>query len=510
MFVLVPCILEGKTEKATSEKWMIWATVLGLWIPATLELAFASVDITPPEPLPLGGYTERGDKVMKGVQDRLTARALFLRQGEIEVVFISAEMLTVPQSLSRAVEKKIFPKGGGHLFMSATHTHCAPDSQLLNERMTFKIPGIASYNPFWLQWYAERIAEVAKARFHYQTIKEIRLLQTKASLNHPRGFSRKVDSRVTQVRFVLENGEYVELLHYSAHPTVYGPDMMKTAGDFPGEWLKRGEKRLFFNGAMGDVAPAIPDGLAGKAGAKAMALALERAVKEAENHNPKRGTLILSPLLRFIRLPIALPSPVPHPEFAGRFSAPPLLARQLIQAFAPREASLWVVQVGPLVFLGVPGEPTAEVGQELETALRKRGVLFPLVVSFVNDWIGYIVSEPNYSAGGYEASLSFYGAGLADVLIQALGFWKDGRERGALTIPESGCSPLPSGVIASWVGSLVGFWRRTVVGALPALSPRGDARERREMTCSQAGGQGGSECRTPLAFRTVRGGGICP
>jgi hypothetical protein len=92
----------------------------------------------------------------------------------------------------------------------------------------------------------------------------------------------------------------------------------------------------------------------------------------------------------------------------------------LVRAFAPQEAALLLLEVGPVAFLGVPGEPTAEVGQELETALRHRGILFPLVVSFANDWMGYIVTMPQYFAGGYEASLSFYGAGVADILVRTL------------------------------------------------------------------------------------------
>lgn len=399
---------------------MFLVSLVALWAPATLKVAFGVVDITPPEPLPLGGYTERGDRTMEGVKDPLTARALFLRQGGREVVLISAELLTIPGSLSREVEKRLFPEGEGHVFLAATHTHSAPDSQMLNERMTFKIPGIASYQPRWLEWYAGRIAEVAKVRGPYQEVEEIRILQTKALLNHPRGVSPQVDSRLTRIRFVLKKGGFIDLLHYPAHPTVYGPTMMKTSGDFPGEWLKKGGDRMFFNGAMGDVGPAPPGNLTGEAGVQAMARALEEALREAENRHPSTEMRFFPSPLIFRRLPLSLPSPVPHPEFVQRFGAPPVLARQLVRAFAPPEASLSWVQVGPVAFLGVPGEPTAEVGQELETALRHRGVLFPLTVSFVNDWIGYIVTPSHYFAGGYEASLSFYGPNLGEVLVQGL------------------------------------------------------------------------------------------
>ena len=71
-------------------------------------------------------------------------------------------MLTIPESLAREVRKRI-PKDI-ELFLCATHTHCAPDSQMLNDRMTFAIPGIATYRKRWLTWYADKIAgSVTKA-----------------------------------------------------------------------------------------------------------------------------------------------------------------------------------------------------------------------------------------------------------------------------------------------------------------------------------------------------------
>src|SRR5690349_4351275 len=90
----------------------------------SLFLQKATVDITPTEPLPLGGYTERGSKRFEPGGDPLHAYALVLRHDSTRIALVSAEMLTVPESLCREVRQRI--PSDIHLFLTATHTHCAP------------------------------------------------------------------------------------------------------------------------------------------------------------------------------------------------------------------------------------------------------------------------------------------------------------------------------------------------------------------------------------------------
>ena len=108
-----------------------------------LSVGRSAVDITPDVPLPLGGYTERGTKVSVPGGDHLYARTVLLESGKTKIALVSVETLTIPESLVREVKKRI--PSDVSLFLSATHTHSAPDSQMLNDRMTFLIPGIASF-----------------------------------------------------------------------------------------------------------------------------------------------------------------------------------------------------------------------------------------------------------------------------------------------------------------------------------------------------------------------------
>ncbi|MCH8273839.1 MAG: neutral/alkaline non-lysosomal ceramidase N-terminal domain-containing protein [Armatimonadetes bacterium] len=78
-----------------------------------------------------------------------------------------------------------------------------------------------------------------------------------------------------------------------------------------------------------------------------------------------------------------------------------------------------MIRYGPLAFIGIPGEPTAAVGRRIAELAKKSGIRFPLVISFANEWLGYILTREEYEAGGYEATLSFHGPGLADAVAEA-------------------------------------------------------------------------------------------
>jgi hypothetical protein len=109
-------------------------------VPQGLAIGRGKVDITPDVPLPLGGYTERGFQKSIPGGDRLYARTVLFESGATKIAVVSVETLTIPESLVREVKKRI--PTDVFLFLAATHTHSAPDSQMLNDRMTFAIPGI--------------------------------------------------------------------------------------------------------------------------------------------------------------------------------------------------------------------------------------------------------------------------------------------------------------------------------------------------------------------------------
>lgn len=414
---------------------LIAAFVAGLAAPG-LFIQSARVDITPPEPLPLGGYTARQGKLMAPGGKPLYARCLAFEcaKNNLRLAVVSAEMLTIPHSLQREVEKRI-PKGVD-LFLAATHTHSAPDSQMLNDRMTFAIPGIASFKRRWLDWYSAKIASCVQKALASppQVCKGLSVAEFHLALNRGRrkGADPETLATVLQAHVAAKAPGKTEALlaEYAAHPVFYGPENNQTNGDWPAflsdrlagqEAANEGARSPFpiplvLVGALGDVSP--------HAQGPTPQAQIEDFVgrfMQAYNRAITRQSEVWSPggKLGVVRQPIRLEPLAVHPDFVKDYNVPLALAQVLIKKFAPETAEISAFRLGALAVIGVPGEPTSHLGRRIREAGMAMGFHGVLVLSHVNGWIGYLLDAQDYANGGYEATLSFYGPNEGDDVVNA-------------------------------------------------------------------------------------------
>jgi len=382
---------------------------LSTWLLAPLTIQFAQVDLLPPELLPLGGYTARGNKVMEAGGDPLFARTLLIRQGDLKIAIVSLEMLTVPESLVAAVQAKV--GSGTRLMLVATHTHCAPDSQMLNDRMTFAIPGIASYKSRWLDWYSTRIAASVKlaGESPITTPRAWSLGQAKATANRGRRAGAQPDPTISSIWA----DQKLRIIHFSAHATIFEEDRLQTSGDWPGGLMKA-SGAIVLPGPIGDVSP-VAVGQTPVEKVEAMVENLLNSVRSS----PRQDVKVSRHGLAYCQVTIALPTAKPHPEFISSNNVPEPLAQVLVKRFAADKAVVTAIRLGDVVLMGIPGEPTSAIGANLLTIGRKRGFPHPLVVSHTNGWLGYMLEPQDYDRGGYEATLAFHGREFSKAVVAA-------------------------------------------------------------------------------------------
>ncbi len=375
-----------------------------------LYASFNVVDITPPELLPLGGYTERSDKKMEPGGEPLFARSLFLQQGGSEVAIVSMDTLTVPLSFTESVRKEL-----GDikltLLICATHTHSAPDSQLLNSKMKAKLPGIATFSSKQSEWYTKKIVELLRKKNQGLEPVGITVEQGEVDLNKSRRDDANPQKRFWKVQFHSPT-KSTYLLNYPAHPTLFDETWNKTNPDWPGAWMERYQNSLFINGAIGDVAPKPPQGSNFAESAAKMAESLYSANTE-KKELPSANLVVWK---EKVKLPVVRA----HPEFSKRNGIPQALALALVRNFAETEAEIIIVKFGELAIIGIPGEPASELGRKIESAAKTFDIKFPIVASFANNWLGYILTKESYDKGGYEATLSFHGPELGEVILDAV------------------------------------------------------------------------------------------
>jgi neutral ceramidase len=323
-----------------------------------LRAGAAKVDITPDLAkirIQLGGYNARLNMPPTGVHDPIYARALALEVGEQSAVIVALDHLLVPYSLTRAVLQATGLQAA-QLFMSASHTHCAPDSMGLNERMRFPLPGVGTFLPEFLAFTTERVVQaVQQAR---QRMRPAMLAITAAelpNLNRNRRGRRLLDRTMTVARLDDSRGKpFAAVVVFAAHPTIYPHTMMQVSAEFPGVVqttlegvLGRGAVALFLNGALGDVSPVADVGKDHHERVRIYGASLAaHAQRLLRNAQPALARL------RVHQQMARLPEAQPHPEFretTGRdYKVPESLLRQLVREIVPEAAPVSLLALGEL------------------------------------------------------------------------------------------------------------------------------------------------------------------
>jgi hypothetical protein len=152
-------------------------------------------------------------------------------------------------------------------------------------------------------------------------------------------------------------------------------------------------------GSIGDASPATRQGES--------VFAFARRISSWVESAPRRPLAATS--AKVVVAPVKLPDAVPHPEFVSSNGVTPELAQLVMTRFAPPAAELTLIQLGDLLLIGVPGEPTGAFARQLRAAAWQRGFRNSYVLSHTNGWAGYLLTAEEYQQGGYEATLSFYG-----------------------------------------------------------------------------------------------------
>lgn len=365
--------------------------------------------IVPDGPMPLGGYTERGDALSEPGGDVLACRVVAFRHAGHQVAVAVLDALTIPEGLADDVRGQAPP--GAAVLLCATHTHCAPDSQMANPRMTLGIPGIADYDRAYARWLARRVGVAVRAALQGATVPVSRLELRTAEAPFVRG--RRPGAQPDKRAWALYADGKPLLAAYSAHATLYGHEERRLRGDWPASLASRLGCAVAA-GAVGDASPAAP-GATPAEQASAMAAGLELALAQA------RPVRVWSPgdEIAVHQEDRRLPQSRPHPGFASEYRVPEALGAIAVRRFAPPSLRVSVLRLGTLGLLFLGAEPTGAVVARAEKALLRAGAQHVRTVGHSGGWAGYVLEPEDYAAGGYEATLSFYGPGAADELVEA-------------------------------------------------------------------------------------------
>ena len=439
----------------------------------SFQAGFARVDVTPPLGIEISGYFV--ERFATGILDALEASALAVSCGDGHAVLIALDNLMVDQEQMSAYRAQIAEKSGvaaESVFISCSHTHTGPlvgKSELDENKFGEKAYGdylgrkladcalmaVRDLRPAKLGYAVGQAPNIAFVRRFRMKDGSIR---TNPGVNNPDIVAPigDVDERVNVLRFVREGAPEIIVANFGVHPDVVGGD--EISADFPRfvrettEAALENVRCMFFNGAQGDVNhvnvhpkggdanglhPCFDDADRGYEHAKHMGRVIAGGVLQVYAKTEFVDVDCVRAVQRIVHAPSNMPEPsqVARAEEivalhnAGRDAELPFAGMELTTAVAEAlrmnhlkngpetiPLRLSVVRIGPVAFLGIPGEPFTGIGRGI-----KDGSPFAMTLPccLTNGAEGYYPMKEAYDEGGYEARSSNFRAGIAELLIDA-------------------------------------------------------------------------------------------
>ena len=439
-----------------------------------LKVGFATVNVAPPLGIPIQGYYI--PRHAKGFLDDPVVDVLVLECDDNRVAMISIPVCTFPKALSDPWMEQIEAVTGiakSNIFLSATHTHTGGGVRP-NGKGDAEEEMITAYRDFMGQrvvdavklaidnikpakmgyitgWAPERVAYIRRYLMKDGTTFTCPPIDD-PNIDHALG---ELDQRVHVLRFDQEDGQSIVLVNYGLHADTINGELI--SGDWP-VWMAKtldkaldGVKTIFFNGAEGDVGSTNvhPSGgdmndteisFDNEMKSPGMARFVGRALAGTVLQVYDKVCYVDVDDLHITEKLVDIPSNMPKPEDMplahhyvqlhkeGRDDEIPYKAMQLTTAVA--EATRMVLlengpefftlnltglKIGPVVLVGIPGEPFTDIGVEIKKA---EGWELIMPVCLTNGAMGYFPMMSAYDEGGYEAKSSRFKAGVAEIIIE--------------------------------------------------------------------------------------------
>ena len=404
---------------------LMTVVVPDLSAPATeLRAGLSKIDITPTEPVRMGGYESRKEP-SQGVHDSLGARVLALENGGRRLVLVSLDNLGFYNNTAEPLRQAVIDAcelKPSELFLCAIHTHSAPILGLDND----KLP---ASNVAYTKDLQRKLVEVVRT-----ALKALQPVQCSVCFgSSPVGVNRReiVQESATKTNIVLGRnplkmtdrqvqvlrlarpvqGEPVGALFvYETHSTSLGPKNYLISGDIHGiaeQFLEHyfGKNMVApgFAGASGNIDPwvrVLPDFRTNNGWIPEPVLMGTMLGEEVARLLEGTQSPLTNGLIRSAMKTVALPAK------ARADSSGPTTSTSLM--------NVTVARLGNIGFAGWGGEVFNEIGQMVKAGSPFRHTF---IMTHCNGAAGYLPTRESYPEGGYEVQGSAFGPGAAEALV---------------------------------------------------------------------------------------------
>ena len=432
-----------------------------------LKVGYAALNIDPMIGIEVSGYYQV--RISEGNLDPLEVCVTAFELGEKRVAMIALDLCYLDTPLNDKIRATVSEATGlamDELYVGCTHTHTAPylrDSE--------KYPLEQEYVKFVTHRIIDAVKialddlKPAKMGYHVGEAKNIAFVRrfrmkdgsvkTNPGVDNPDLVAPigDVDERVNVIRFDREGADTVVVINFGNHPDVVGGNFL--SGDWPAfarrvvEKAIDGTKCIFFNGVQGDVNHVNVHPRGGDLNDMFMDF---DDVSRGYGHARHMGRVVAGSVLsvydkvkyvevdslKSIEKTIQIPSNKATPEqlveakyinemhLAGRDAELPWKAMMLTTGVAEAQrmvrlenapdafpVNLLGLAIGPIAFVGIPGEPFTGIGRAIKDT---EGFELICPCALINGSDGYFPMQEAYDEGGYEARSSVFKAGCAEYI----------------------------------------------------------------------------------------------
>jgi len=427
--------------------------------PAAFRAGAAKRSIVPPFPTRMGGFFDRTE-TFKGVKSPLFARALVCENAESAVGIVTTDLLWMPRNLADAVREAVSQQTSlkpDHILVCAAHNHSAPAG--FAEQSLFGGPYNEELFVFMRDALAGALIEALESLRPASVGFGSGALENFARNRHQNN-NTVVDPEVGVLRVTEADSRnnIATLFNFTGHPVILGSQNLLLCGEYPGvaeQFVEDnvGGVALFTQGACGDVTvhrsgdPYLEVERLGR-------ILGAEVVKTLEMTQPTADPFVFSRLEDIDvepRVPLGLDTAqakldslkeeladaqaaaaneaviqrlereVDSAEWAVRIAG---LKQERPEALpAIDHAPVHVMQIGPLVLVGIPGELFVEYGLEMKQRVRQSKDRPMMLVGYANDYLGYLVTPRAVHTGGYEQATARLQASAPRAMTEAAMQW---------------------------------------------------------------------------------------
>jgi hypothetical protein len=367
-----------------------------------LEAGAAAVDITPDGSVWMGGYDNL--RSSRGVHDRLYARALVLRRGDLSLALVAVDLVGLQYQDILRIQERMQGIDPRHVVIASTHSHSGPD--------TLGIWGLPPFVSGVSGAYLEKLeAGILEALKQAQASLRPAELGYGSIKREPQGFFKNlrhpglVDREIVVLRAREAGGgkTIATVVELGCHPEVLGRWNRDITRDFPHWTVTRLEEKLggtaiYVSGALGalvtpDVHRASPPSPA-------------EEWSEAERIGNLLADSVLAATEKIESYSQTLPlgvwhTPVYLPNRNWRYEMirwTGILHRKRYRwGYFRTEVNLW--QIGELRVATVPGEIEPSLGLRIKRAVGGKPTM---IVGLANDELGYLLPQAEYELPIYS------------------------------------------------------------------------------------------------------------